>query len=207
MLGQTEYQHVSGTRCVSDMSEIPSIFMEKFVQYPSIIHSIQGKYAPDNSVHTSQSKEKKEDYIAMEKLTQLQIAYLDIALHSNRWSSSTHARSMQSILKEVHDQDEFQIYNVDENTPTSYGWMTRIPHWTDYAASYYAYPFAESVVKRIHEQLFALEDEELWRRNGMRVYEELLQWGGSRDGWECISALLNDDALLSSKHESISCIL
>ena len=104
MIGRTDYHNVAGTRCATDLVELPSILMEHFVSSPSVLalfakHHKSGAPLPIDLLRQLQNTMK--GFSAMETNSQILMAILDQQLHSDLalkpdFDSTAIAQSAQS---------------------------------------------------------------------------------------------------------------
>lgn len=172
MLARTKYQHITGTRCSTDLAEVPSILMEFFASDPRVIsrfarHHASGQAMPDDLMKCW--LKSKKVFVASE--TELQIFYsaLDQAYHSSNIDSGD---STTDVLARVQ-KDYYSIPYV-ENT----AWQLRFSHLVGYGAKYYSYLVSRAVAAAIWTKLFA--DEPLSRLAGERYKREVLSHGGGK---------------------------
>lgn len=82
-LARTRYQHASGTRCQTDIAEIPSQWMEYFVYEPRVVklfarHYQTGKVIPDELL---QRLNLAQNAFQAHR-TQVQVNYFEIHFYS-----------------------------------------------------------------------------------------------------------------------------
>lgn len=86
MIGRTDYHNVAGTRCATDLVELPSILMEHFVSAAPVLalfarHHKTGEPLPIDLLRQLQNTIK--GFSAMETNSQILMAILDQRLHSD----------------------------------------------------------------------------------------------------------------------------
>ena len=78
MIGRTEYQNVSGTRCATDFVELPSILMEHFLNSPTVLALFdRGAVAV-----VKQASNHEDPCRSIDTHTQILFAALDQIYHS-----------------------------------------------------------------------------------------------------------------------------
>lgn len=171
MMAVTKYQHISGTRCSTDLAEVPSILMEFFASDHRVVskfarHHATGQEMPENLMK-SWIKSKKV-FTASE--TQLQVFYaaLDQAYHNSMATNE----STTDILARIQ-RDYYSIPYV-ENT----AWQLRFSHLVGYGAKYYSYLVSRAVATAIWTKLFA--SNPLSRQSGLKFKQEVLAHGGGK---------------------------
>lgn len=191
-LGRTALQNVSGTRCATDFAELPSVLMEHFASCPSVLALFARHWDTDAPLPMS----ALEYRLALDSRTQpaeteaqILLAMLDQAYHSSLPLSPTF-----SSTKVYHD-----IYNTHASIPEPAGtaWQGFFGHLFGYGATYYSYLFDRAIAGKIWSEVFQKEGSQgsVERQNGEKYKEEVLKWGGGRDGWKCIAGVLGDPAL------------
>lgn len=196
MLGQTQYQNVSGTRCATDLVELPSVLMEHFCSSPDVLplfarHSKTG----DALSHATLQKHKKatEAFKAIEDSNQICLAAVDQAYHSAQVKdSSFDCREVwYNTLAEFGPTGVYDGQSRQQLRESGTCWPTRFSHLVGYGATYYSYLFDRAIASRVWEAAFA-SNGGLSREAGQRYRECILQWGGSKDPWACVGAFLRD---------------
>ncbi|KAF1920630.1 mitochondrial intermediate peptidase [Ampelomyces quisqualis] len=193
ILGRTSLQNVSGTRCATDIAELPSVLMEHFAFCPNVL----GLYArhwetdaplPIPLLEKRLKIDNRNGYTELE--SQILLSMLDQAYHSHL-PLSEHFDSTNTY----HD-----IYNRYASIPEPAGtaWQGFFGHLYGYGATYYSYLFDRAIAAKIWKHVFheGKEEASLNRENGERYKEEILKWGGGRDGWECLAGVLQDGKLV-----------
>src|ERR1700689_1823476 len=66
--------------------------------------------------------------------------------------------------------------------------QTGFTHLFPYGASYYSYLFDRAIAAKVWKEVF--EKDPLSRGAGEKYLEEVLKWGGGRDGWDCVAGVL-----------------
>lgn len=192
ILGRTALQNVSGTRCATDIAELPSVLMEHFAFCPHVL----GLYArhwetdaplPMNILEQRLKIDNRNQYAELE--SQILLCMLDQAYHSklplNKSFDST--------------QVYHNVYNKYASVPEPAGtaWQGFFGHLFGYGATYYSYLFDRALAAKIWKDVFQHrgQDGSLDRENGELYKNEVLKWGGGRDGWQCLAGVLQDPRL------------
>jgi len=190
ILGRTELQNVSGTRCATDFAELPSVLMEHFACAPEVLglyarHWETGAPLEPSLVHERIDIEKRMHGAEVEG--QILMSLLDQAYHSPEIQQSN---SLFDSTKIYHN-----IWNKYSLVPEPAGttWQGFFGHLAGYGATYYAYLFDRVVAGKIWTDVFQKTKSGAVDEHAGRLFrEEVLRWGGSRDGWKCIASLLKD---------------
>ncbi|MBW0474077.1 hypothetical protein O181_013792 [Austropuccinia psidii MF-1] len=185
MIGQTDYHNVSGTRCPTDLVELPSILMEHFASCTSVLGLFARHYADDRPL----DRKAFRDYLAhqtnfkgLETNAQIVMAALDQHYHSDIASLD----EFDSTVEYHKIQDRFGLLaSVPEAS-----WQTKFGHLHGYGAGYYSYLFDRVIAGKVWQEIF--ESKALSRESGEKYKEEVLAWGGGRESWEGIGKLLKD---------------
>lgn len=174
MMARTKYQHITGTRCSTDLAEVPSILMEFFASDPRVVSKFARHHATGEPMPGSLMKswiKSKRVFTASE--TQLQVFYaaLDQAYHSHDIFSGSNANTTDILAK---TQSLYYSIPYVENT----AWQLRFSHLVGYGAKYYSYLVSRAVAGAIWTKLFA--DDPLSRKAGERFKREVLSHGGGK---------------------------
>ncbi|OBZ79455.1 Mitochondrial intermediate peptidase [Grifola frondosa] len=180
MIGRTEYQNVSGTRCATDFVELPSILMEHFLNSP---------IRPARPATTTEDPCRSID-----THTQILLAALDQIYHS------------RAVLESDFDSTAAlaQLYETRGLIPYVPGtsWQTQFGHLFGYGATYYSYLFDRAIASRVWRKLFA--HDPLNRETGEKFKREVLRYGGAKDPWDMVGTLLDSPKLKSGDAEAMA---
>ncbi|KAJ4363769.1 Mitochondrial intermediate peptidase [Ascochyta clinopodiicola] len=192
ILGRTSLQNVSGTRCATDIAELPSVLMEHFAFCPEVL----GLYArhwetdaplPMQALEHRLAIDNRNQYTELE--SQILLCMLDQAYHS-----TLPMQADFDSTKVYHD-----VYNKYASVPEPAGtaWQGFFGHLFGYGATYYSYLFDRAIAAKIWSDVFQKDGPKgsLDRSNGELYKNELLRWGGGRDGWHCLAGVLKDPKL------------
>lgn len=198
MMARTKYQHITGTRCSTDLAEVPSILMEFFASDPRVVGQFARHHATGEQMPMELMKrwiKSKKVFIASE--TQLQVFYaaLDQAYHSssierlrqqhqNQNAPNTSTTTTTDILAKIQSQYYPSIPYVE-----STAWQLRFAHLVGYGAKYYSYLISRAVAGAIWTKLFA--QDPLSRRAGERYKREVLAPGGGKPAQQIAEDVLD----------------
>ena len=178
MIGRTEYQNVSGTRCATDFVELPSILMEHFLTSPRVL-ALFG--APATTTGADAVANHHEDPCRnIDTYGQILLAALDQTYHSR--AAMDHSFDSTAALAKLHAERGIVPYVPGTS------WQTQFGHLFGYGATYYSYLFDRAIAARVWRQLFARDP--LNRETGERYKREILKHGGGEDPWAMLGALL-----------------
>ena len=186
MMARTEYQHITGTRCSTDLAEVPSILMEYFASDSRVLksfakHYSTGQVIPDDLLSNWISSKK----IFSSADTQLQTFYsmLDQVYHSQNPLMSS--ESTTSVLEVV--QNEYYGLKYVPNT----AWQLRFGHLVGYGAKYYSYLVSRAVAHSLWIKLF--QEDPLSRQAGSVYKKQVLSIGGGKHPREVVQNVLETD--------------
>ncbi|GJE85823.1 mitochondrial intermediate peptidase [Phanerochaete sordida] len=183
MIGRTEYQNVSGTRCATDFVELPSILMEHFLQSPAVLALFDIK----GGVPTAAPHHHEDPCRSIDTHTQILLAALDQIYHSPAALSSDFDST--AALAGLYETRGLIPYVPGTS------WQTQFGHLFGYGATYYSYLFDRAIASRVWRKLFARDP--LDRETGEWYKTEILRFGGGRDPWKMVSTLLHAPELES----------
>ncbi|TVY47685.1 Mitochondrial intermediate peptidase [Lachnellula occidentalis] len=195
ILGRTDFQEVSGTRCATDLSELPSILMEHFASDPTVLSLFARHYETDEPLPYEMVAEKlamDKKFDAIDTDNQIILSLLDQECHS-----AAAADASFDTTKLYHDLQA--KYSRQPTDPPGTSWQGFFGHLFGYGGNYYSYIFDSVLARRVWQMVFMAGRQEgsISRERGERLKENLLKWGGARDPWLCMSTLLEDERLLT----------
>ncbi|KAK1755339.1 zincin [Echria macrotheca] len=204
ILARTSFQNVSGTRCATDLAELPSTLMEYFASDPAVLATFARHHETDEPLPYELLAEKLREarrFEGMDTENQIIMAMLDQELHSRR------------ALED--DFDSTQVYHglqrrfgLAPPDPPGTCWQGFFGHLFGYGSSYYSYLFDRALAQRVWGVVFASgrDGAALERRNGERLREGLLKWGGGRDPWRCLADVLGDERLAEGGERAMALV-
>ncbi|KII94096.1 hypothetical protein PLICRDRAFT_153449 [Plicaturopsis crispa FD-325 SS-3] len=190
MIGRTEYHNVSGTRCATDFVELPSILMEHFLNSPNVLSLFD---ANGTSVMKQAGNHHEDPCRSIDTYSQILLASLDQVYHS----SAVRDPSFDStaVLADLHNNRGLIPFVPGTSFQTQFG------HLFGYGATYYSYLFDRAIASRVWRKVFS--GDPLSRDTGEKYKREILQYGGGRDPWAMVGALLDAPELAVGDAEAM----
>ncbi|XP_012281135.1 mitochondrial intermediate peptidase [Orussus abietinus] len=188
MLGRTQYQHVTGTRCSTDFAEVPSILMEYFASDPRVVSKFAKHYKTQEPIPEPLLQKfcvTKHVFPASELQNQVFYSMLDQVYHSNKLE-----RSSTEILADI--QGKYYGLPYVENT----AWQLRFSHLVGYGAKYYSYLISRAIASWIWQTYF--QADPFSRSAGQKYRMECLAHGGGKPASKLVSDFLGKEANASN---------
>lgn len=190
MIGRTEYQNVSGTRCATDFVELPSILMEHFLHSTTVLSLFDVEDTTRNKLtgnhHTDPCK-------SIDTYGQILLAALDQQYHSPDALKPNFDST--AILENLQNTRGVIPYVPGTSFQTQFG------HLFGYGATYYSYLFDRAIASRVWRQLFS--NDPLNRDTGEHYKQQILRYGGGKDPWKMVGALLGQPQLEGGDAEAM----
>ena len=198
MFAKTRYQHVSGTRCSTDLAEVPSQLMEHYCREPRVLklfarHFATGAPLDDRALHKLCAS--KRLFAACELQTQLVNSMLDQAFHDDDDVSTARRRPID-LVKDYTERHHALPFVAGAH------WHLRFTHLVGYGAKYYSYLVSKAIASQIWAECF--EREPLSASAGEAYRRRLLEHGGERRPNELLSSLVGFDGQNSSLVKSLT---
>ena len=191
--GRTALQNVSGTRCATDFAELPSVLMESFASAPEVLALYARHWETDAPLDPARVQERVEIDKRMQGAeieSQVLLGMLDQQYHSAlplTWNALGNDQPSTAVYHSVWND----YSSVPEPLNTS--WQGFFGHLYGYGATYYAYLFDRAIAGKIFRDVFQRTQGGAVDPEAGRVWrEEVLRWGGGRDGWRCVAGALKD---------------
>jgi mitochondrial intermediate peptidase len=177
MIGRTEYQNVSGTRCATDFVELPSILMEHFLSSPAVL----SLFDVDGTTVRQVGNHHEDPCRSIDTHSQILLAMIDQFYHSPAVLEPTFDST--AALAELH-----KARGLIPFVPGT-SFQTQFKHLFGYGATYYSYLFDRAIASRVWRNVFARDP--LARETGEKFRREVLRYGGGKDPWAMVGALLD----------------
>ena len=225
VLGRTAMQNVSGTRCATDFAELPSVLMEHFATDPDVLalfarHWQTDEPLPYEAVEVSLALDRLFEGAEIEG--QLILAMVDQRYHSSMaaqadFDPSTIYHALQRLYATIPEPPQSTWQGMFAHLfgygATYYAYLfdraIAGKIWRDVfqrRSNHHDLP-GNLLLQHGHDSRNDDRDGNgdgvggegnggpLNPEAGHRFRQELLRWGGSRDGWTCIAAVLGDESL------------
>ncbi|CUM63453.1 uncharacterized protein PRCAT00001028001 [Priceomyces carsonii] len=193
MIGKTDLHNLSGTRCLTDFVELPSVLMEYFSKDPRVLCEIGRHYStnePLSELLLDLCQQKRARLDHCETFMQSKMAMLDQALNGEEIIDIIARNPKTFDSTPVYHSLESKLKVFCDNSST---WHGKFPHLFSYGAVYYSYLLDRAIASIVWKRLF---EKDPWRRDAGEKYKNgLLKWGGTRDPWTCLSDTLDDKEL------------
>ncbi|VDK71265.1 unnamed protein product [Litomosoides sigmodontis] len=185
MLARTQYQHVAGTRCSTDMAEIPSNLMEYFFNNIDVLQEIaKDNYGRSISVEDAATLiTSRFAFTSLEMLQQAVYSLFDLEAHGGSAESIMNGRVSTADLYASIWLLVFPNVKKDINS----AWHHRFTHLVPYGAKYYSYLVARAAASLIWNTKF--RDCPFSRKNGVS-WAKVLSKGGSLPSADLLNSAL-----------------
>lgn len=197
ILGQTPLQSISGTRCSTDFAELPSVLMESFATAPEVLALYARHWKTGEPLSESMMQSMEQDrtahgsiYGAVENESQILMALVDQAYHSVPTEQAVNGIDTTEVYHQVFSQFS-SLPDPDDIRPRT-SWQGFFGHLYGYGATYYSYIFDRAIANKIWQDVFQSGKTSVDRAAGERYKNEVLRWGGGRNGWQCVAGVLGD---------------
>ncbi|KAJ6008344.1 Mitochondrial intermediate peptidase [Penicillium herquei] len=197
ILGQTPLQSISGTRCATDFAELPSVLMESFATAPEVLSLYARHWKTGESLSESMIRSMEMDrtahgsiYGAVENEAQILMALVDQAYHSIPSKEASSGIDTTAIYHKVFSQHS-SLPDPDDVRPQT-SWQGFFGHLYGYGATYYSYIFDRAIANKLWQDVFQSGRASVDRAAGERYKNEVLRWGGGRNGWQCVAGVLGE---------------
>ncbi|KAF4632772.1 hypothetical protein G7Y89_g5358 [Cudoniella acicularis] len=196
ILGRTDFQNVSGTRCATDFAELPSILMEHFAADQSVLRLFARHYQTDEPLPYEMVTEKLEfdkKFECFDVNNQIILSLLDQEVHSEEALDPSF--NSTRIYHELQQQ-----YSALPEDPAGTSWQGFFGHLFGYGGSYYSYLLDRVLARRVWQRVFSSgrDGYAINRLSGDKFHSKVLKWGGARDPWQMLSEALGDNRLSES---------
>ncbi len=208
ILGRTNLQEVSGTRCATDFAELPSVLMEHFAADPEVLGLFARHYETDQPLPyelVQQQLEVGKQFQGIETEGQIILAMLDQAYHSSLPLDQLHSHGFDSTKVFHNIQRNNGVLPPD---PEETSWQGFFGHLSGYGSTYYSYLFDQVLADHIWQVVFnaGKEGASIDRERGERMKESVLKWGGGRDPWHCLADVLGDQRVENGGKEAMAIV-
>lgn len=199
ILGRTALQVVSGTRCPTDFAELPSVLMESFASDPSVLSLYARHWETDDPLPYSivaEALQSQKRWQGQQTETQILYSLVDQAYHSSLPHGTI---SSTDVFFDIYDRYS-SIKEPRGTTPQAF-----FGHLVEYGGTYYSYLFDRAIAGKVWRNIFrgGREGGAIDREAGEKWKDEVLRWGGARNGWKCVGRVLGDERLLEGGHEAM----
>lgn len=204
ILARTRFQNVSGTRCATDLAELPSTLMEHFAADPAVLGLFARHWKTDRQLPEEMVAERARivgRFGGIDTEHQILLAIVDQAYHA---PDARHGRLDSSQL--FHQLQGRHGHGPAD--PPQTRWQGFFGHLHSYGSSYYSYLFDRVLADRVWRVVFSAGHRQaaLSRSNGEWLRERLLRWGGARDPWRCLADTLDDDRLAAGDQRAMTLV-
>lgn len=196
MVGRTEYQNVSGTRCSTDFVELPSILMEHFLVSPAVFSLFPTDHLRISHSDLLHHIRQLNPFPSLDTHSQIVMATLDQTYHSTLPSSP----AFSSTLELYRLQDSLGVIPSVPGT----AWQTQFSHLYGYGATYYTYLFDRAIARKVWKDIF--DKDPLDRSMGERYKNEVLKFGGGKEPWKMLGSLLNLPEIEDGDHRAMELV-
>ncbi|EGT48005.1 hypothetical protein CAEBREN_02102 [Caenorhabditis brenneri] len=176
ILGRTKYQHVAGTRCPQDFSEIPSNLMEYFFSNLNVMRDIIRRTDRDEDQLSVESAAtllaSRHSFTAIETVQQAAYGLYDLEVHGPIAAPQI-ATGRMTTTELFHDIMNKAMPHVHRSPDSAF--QHRFHHTVQYGAKYYSYLVARASACLIWQERFL--DEPFSRKWG-NCWAEVQSHGG-----------------------------
>ena len=204
VLARTSFQTVSGTRCATDLAELPSTLMEFFAADAAVLSQFARHHETNEPLPyrmVAQKARQARRFEALDTENQIVMAMLDQALHSPRAAQPDFdPTAIFHALQRAH--------SCAPPDPAGTSWPGFFGHLSGYGSAYYSYLFDRVLAQRVWDVVFKAGEHRgaLKREHGEKLKKGLLKWGGARDPWKCMADVLGDDRLADGGEEAMALV-
>jgi intermediate peptidase len=204
VLARTSLQNVAGTRCATDLAELPSTLMEYFAADPAVLALFARHHETDEPLAYGLVAERlrwSKRFEGSDTENQILLAMLDQELHSALAAEpGFDSTAIYHGLQRKHG-------NLPPD-PAGTRWQGFFGHLFGYGSTYYSYLFDRVLAERVWKVVFSsgAGGAALEREKGEQLKENLLRWGGSRDPWRCLAGTLRDDRVADGDEKAMALV-